>query len=196
MLMVFLDKYLGGDEFSLFFYGPSVNRITKESEIAVKIDIRTKVKSKISRLDINRAALRKLEASKTDLWKHLQLRPRFDGHYLSLEAVSRAKAEKLQIEFSVGSITEIHESLLQQIYGTISPAFHFVALVLCRQGWDNLVLTLAYYMQQKQLLPLLSMSDLWEAYDGITALKQQQTSSLSLLDIPADLLDRISNSHG
>tara|TARA_B110000285_G_scaffold223399_1_gene278855 strand:- start:425 stop:772 length:348 start_codon:yes stop_codon:yes gene_type:complete len=114
---------------------------------------------------------------------------------LSLDAVSRAKAEKLKIEFSVGSVTEIHESLLQQIYGTISPAFRFVALVLCRQGWDNLVLTLAYYMQKKQLLPLLSMSDLWEAYDGMAAPKQQQTSSLSLLDIPAELLERISNSY-
>lgn len=66
-LMVFLDKHLGGDEFSLFFYGPSVNRITRRSGMAVKVDIRTKVKSKISRLDINRAALRKLEAAKTDL---------------------------------------------------------------------------------------------------------------------------------
>tara|TARA_B110000285_G_scaffold223399_1_gene278856 strand:- start:800 stop:1015 length:216 start_codon:yes stop_codon:yes gene_type:complete len=71
MLMVFLDKHLGGDEFNLFFYGPSVNKISKESEIAVKIDIRTKMKSKISRLDINRAALRKLEAAKTDLWRQL-----------------------------------------------------------------------------------------------------------------------------
>lgn len=67
VLMAFLDEHLAGDEFNLFFYGPSINRITKESEFAVKIDIRTKVKSKISRLDINRAALRKLEAAKTDL---------------------------------------------------------------------------------------------------------------------------------
>jgi hypothetical protein len=114
---------------------------------------------------------------------------------LSLDAVSRAKAEKLKIEFSVGSVTEIHESLLQQIYGIISPAFRFVALVLCRQGWDNLVLILAYYMQKKQFLPLLSMSDLWEAYDGMAAPKQQQTSSLSLLDIPVELLQRIINSY-
>lgn len=112
VLMVLLDKHLGGDDFTLFFYGPSVNRIKKESEIAIKIDIRTKVKSKISRLDINRTALRKLEAAKTDLLKHLQLRPRYDGHYVSLEALSKAKAENLNIEFSVGSITEIHESLL------------------------------------------------------------------------------------
>ena len=101
----------------------------------------------------------------------------------------QSKKKPLYIKFTVNQIQSVKESLFKQIYCATSRNFQFVARILCKKGWDSLVLLLVYYMQQNATLPQLSETDIWQVYD--TILEGNQAFPFPQLEIPSKILKRL-----
>lgn len=82
-----------------------------------------------------------------------------------------------KIYFTVGNYNKVLESVLLQLYSTLSPQFKCVAAVLkkwindlnekklpikpkVQYRWISLIFMLIFYMQQKKMLPLLDEHEL------------------------------------
>lgn len=93
-----------------------------------------------------------------------------------------------KIYFTAGNHAKVLESILLQIYCSISPQFNFVSVVLkkwvndinemnlkhCKEGkrgqctlykWNTIVMVFIFYMQTSNLLPILEESDLQKTYE-------------------------------
>ena len=129
-LLAFLNKNLSElKDLKFFCYGPAINGLTTQNQVQFSIDVIDCGPNRLDAVDILKKINNLLQ--KSDLHKFdLQCEERFDRgksflqlmkSVLTLNPTSKKWKAGTRIFITVGNREKYLESLLLQIYGTISP---------------------------------------------------------------------------